>query len=40
MWVGGLQPDTDYRYRVSVDGADWVAGERWDTMPSPGAATT
>jgi len=34
VWVDGLAPDTDYRYRVSVDGADWLAGERWDTMPS------
>ena len=35
VWVKGLQPDTDYRYRVLVDGGDWAAGERWDSVPSP-----
>lgn len=29
-WVEGLQPDTAYRYRVSVDGEPWAAGERQD----------
>ncbi len=33
VWVEGLQPDTDYRYRVTVDGEDWAAGERWDSVP-------
>ncbi len=33
-WVGGLTPDTNYRYRVLVDGAEWAAGERWDWAPS------
>ncbi len=32
-WVTGLQPDTAYRYRVLVDGAEWAAGERWDWGP-------
>lgn len=30
VWVGGLEPDTAYRYRIWVDGAEWAAGERWD----------
>lgn len=30
VWVEGLQPDTDYRYRVVVDDEEWAAGERWD----------
>jgi hypothetical protein len=30
VWVTGLRPDTAYRYRVLVDGEEWVAGERWD----------
>jgi tartrate-resistant acid phosphatase type 5 len=34
VWVEGLQPDTDYGYRVLVDGADWAAGERWDCLPA------
>ncbi|PVG83944.1 metallophosphoesterase [Nocardioides gansuensis] len=29
-WVRDLEPDTDYRYRVLVDGREWAAGERWD----------
>jgi len=32
-WVEGLQPDTEYRYRVLVDGEEWGAGERWDWVP-------
>jgi hypothetical protein len=33
VWVEGLAPGTDYRYKVTVDGADWVAGPLWDTLP-------
>ena len=40
VWVEGLQPDTDYRYRVVVDGSEWAADELWAGFPSPGAATT
>lgn len=32
-WVDGLQPDTEYRYEVLVDGEAWAAGERWDWVP-------
>lgn len=34
VWLEGLEPDTDYRYRVLVDGREWAAGERWDWVPS------
>jgi hypothetical protein len=34
LWVDGLRPDTDYRYRIEVDGHEWAAGERWDWVPS------
>lgn len=34
VWVEGLEPDTDYHYRVVVDGEDWAAGELWDWVPS------
>ena len=30
VWVEGLEPDTDYGYRVAVDGQTWAEGERWD----------
>jgi predicted phosphodiesterase len=30
VWLDGLAPDTEYRYRVTVDGEEWAAGERWD----------
>ena len=30
LWLHGLQPDTEYRYRVLVDGELWADGERWD----------
>jgi tartrate-resistant acid phosphatase type 5 len=36
VWVEGLEPDTEYRYRIEVDGHDWAAGERWDWLPCPG----
>ncbi|MCZ2807106.1 metallophosphoesterase family protein [Modestobacter sp. VKM Ac-2983] len=32
-WVGGLRPDTRYRYRITVDGRPWADGERWDWGP-------
>ncbi len=28
--VTDLEPDTEYRYRVLVDGKPWADGERWD----------
>lgn len=34
-WVTGLEPDTEYRYEVLVDGEPWAAGERWDWIPAP-----
>ena len=34
VWVEGLAPDTEYRYRVLVEGAQWAAGERWDWVPA------
>ncbi|SEL95284.1 Calcineurin-like phosphoesterase [Blastococcus sp. DSM 46786] len=34
-WVEGLRPDTGYRYRITVDGRPWAAGERWDWGPVP-----
>jgi len=34
-WASDLEPDTDYRYRVLVDGEDWAAGERWDWIARP-----
>jgi hypothetical protein len=36
VWFEGLTPDTDYRYRVLVDGEEWAAGERWDWVPRTG----
>jgi tartrate-resistant acid phosphatase type 5 len=29
-WVRGLEPNTEYGYRVLVDDEEWAAGERWD----------
>src|SRR6185436_123565 len=29
-WVSGLQPDTEYTYKVLVKGQEWASGERWD----------
>jgi hypothetical protein len=34
VWVKGLSPDTEYRYRIAVDGTEWAAGERWDWVPA------
>ncbi len=34
-WVTGLRPDTAYRYRITVDDAEWAVGERWDWGPAP-----
>jgi hypothetical protein len=34
VWILGLSPDTEYRYGVSIDGAEWAAGERWDYVPA------
>ncbi|HEX8722623.1 MAG TPA: metallophosphoesterase [Pyrinomonadaceae bacterium] len=30
VWVTGLAPDTEYTYRVLVNGEEWAAGERRD----------
>ena len=35
VWVEGLEPDTAYRYRITVDGRPWADGERWDWGPVP-----
>lgn len=29
-WIAGLQPDTEYTYKVTVKGEEWAQGERWD----------
>jgi tartrate-resistant acid phosphatase type 5 len=29
-WIAGLQPDTEYTYKVIVKGQEWAEGERWD----------
>lgn len=34
VWIDGLEPNTDYAYRITVDGEPWAAGERWDWIPS------
>lgn len=33
VWLEGLEPDTEYHYRVIVDGEPWGDGELWDTLP-------
>lgn len=35
VWVTGLAPDTEYRYRVWVNGEPWAEGERrdWSALP-------
>lgn len=35
-WVEGLRPDTRYHYRITVDDAEWAAGERRDWGPVDG----
>lgn len=30
VWVHGLEPDTEYRYRIVVDGEPWAEGPRRD----------
>jgi tartrate-resistant acid phosphatase type 5 len=32
-WLSGLQPDTEYTYKVFVKGQEWASGERWDWSP-------
>jgi hypothetical protein len=32
VWVTGLQPDTEYTYRVAVGGEEWGAGPRRDWL--------
>ena len=34
VWLGGLEPDTAYRYRIRVDGREWALGQRWDWVPT------
>jgi hypothetical protein len=29
-WVAGLNPDTEYTYKVFVKAEEWARGERWD----------
>ncbi len=33
VWVGGLAPDTEYTYRIAVDGEPWADGDRMDWRP-------
>lgn len=35
VWVEGLQADTEYRYRITVDGRPWAEGPRQDWGPVP-----
>lgn len=32
VWVTGLQPDTDYRYDITIDGEPWATGPRRDWL--------
>jgi tartrate-resistant acid phosphatase type 5 len=32
-WITGLQPDTEYSYRVIVKNQQWAEGVRWDWSP-------
>ncbi len=34
-WVAGLSPDTEYTYRVTINGEEWAAGERRDWLNGP-----
>lgn len=34
-WLGGLEPETEYRYRVLVDGRPWAEGALHDWLPDP-----
>ena len=36
VWISGLEPDTSYRYRVTVNGHEWAGGPRRDWMLGPG----
>ncbi|HYE89183.1 MAG TPA: metallophosphoesterase [Vicinamibacterales bacterium] len=38
-WLTGLQPDTEYTYKVIVKGEEWASGERWDWSPREHALT-
>jgi tartrate-resistant acid phosphatase type 5 len=33
-WLPGLQPATEYTYKVFVKGEEWASGERWDWSPN------
>jgi len=35
VWLDELESDTEYRYRVTIDGQPWAVGERWDWVPVP-----
>ena len=32
VWIRGLRPDTEYRYRVTIDGEPWAEGPRLDWL--------
>ena len=34
-WLRGLTPDTEYRYRVLIDGEEWAGGKLRDWLPRP-----
>ena len=34
-WLTGLEPNTDYSYRIVVNGEEWGAGERRDWVAEP-----
>ncbi len=35
VWIDGLDADTEYRYRITVDGRPWAEGPRLDWGPVP-----
>ena len=35
VWIDGLQPETVYRYEISVQGRPWLAGQRYDWAAGP-----